>query len=115
MKALYLQVMVRAGILAGVLAAGSGAGWAQAPAGPQPTSAGQDKPASSQNPAAPKQQKPQESGGSIAVAVPAVTLDAVAAAQNGDIMPGMKAENFREKEDGQPETIANYGQTAPRT
>jgi len=33
MKALYLQAMVRAGLLAGVLAAGSGAGWAQAPAG----------------------------------------------------------------------------------
>jgi len=116
MKALYLHAITRAGILAGVLAAGSGTSWAQAPAGPQPTSPGQDKPASSQNPAAPKQQKPQESGVSIAVEVPVVTLDVVAATQNGDIIPGLKKENFRVLEDGQPQTITNFGPTdAPIT
>ena len=45
MKAFYLQAMVRVGILAGVVAAGSAELWAQAPAGPQPTSPAQENPA----------------------------------------------------------------------
>ena len=116
MKALYLQAMARVGILAGVMAVGSAGTWAQAPAGPQPTSPGQDKPASSQKPAAPQQQKPQEGGVSISVEVPVVTLDVVAATQNGDIIPGLKKENFRVLEDGQPQTITSFGPTdAPIT
>jgi len=53
---------------------------------------------------------------SIAVEVPVVTLDVVAATQNGDIIPGLKKENFRVLEDGQPQTITNFGPTdAPIT
>ncbi len=116
MKAFYWQAMVRGVVLAGMLAGGSAAIWAQAPAGPQPTSPAQDKPAISQKPAAPQQQKPQEGGVTISVEVPVVTLEVVAATQNGDIIPGLKKENFRVLEDGQPQTITNFGPTdAPIT
>src|SRR5512136_429853 len=116
MKAFSLQTMVRVGILAGVTAAGSAGIWAQAPAGPQPTSPAQENPAPSQKPATPQQQKPQEGGVTISVEVPVVTLDVVAATQNGDIIPGLKKENFRVLEDGQPQTIKNFGPTdAPIT
>jgi VWFA-related protein len=116
MKAFYLLAIVRVGLAAGVLAAGCATIWAQAPAGPQPTSPAQDKPAISQKPAPPQQQKPQEGGVSISVEVPVVTLDVVAATQNGDIIPGLKKENFRVLEDGQPQTITSFGPTdAPIT
>jgi VWFA-related protein len=40
----------------------------------------------------------------------------VAATQNGDIIPGLKKENFRVLEDGQPQTITSFGPTdAPIT
>ena len=53
---------------------------------------------------------------SISVEVPVVTLDVVAATQNGDIIPGLKKENFRILEDGQPQTITSFGPTdAPIT
>jgi len=45
------------------------------------------------------------------VEVPVVTLDVVARTQNGDIIPGLKKENFRVLEDGQPQTITNFGPT----
>jgi len=116
MNAFSLQAMTRVGILAGMLAAGGATVWAQAPAGPQPTSPGQDNSAPAQKPATPQQQKPQEAGVSISVEVPVVTLDVVAATQNGDIIPGLKKENFRVLEDGQPQTITSFGPTdAPIT
>jgi VWFA-related protein len=116
MKALSLQAMARLGILAGMVAVCSTTVWAQAPAGPQPTSPGQDNSAPAQKPSTPQQQKPQESGVSISVEVPVVTLDVVAATQNGDIIPGLKKENFRVLEDGQPQTITSFGPTdAPIT
>src|SRR5260221_361766 len=116
MRALSLQAMARVGILAGMAAAGSATIWAQAPAGPQPTSPGQDNTAPAQKPSTPQQQKPQEAGVSISVEVPVVTLDVVAATQNGDIIPGLKKENFRVLEDGQPQTITSFGPTdAPIT
>jgi hypothetical protein len=116
MRALSLQAMARVGILAGLLAACSATVWAQAPAGPQPTSPGQDNSAPAQKPSTPQQQKPQEGGVSISVEVPVVTLDVVAATQNGDIIPGLKKENFRVLEDGQPQTITSFGPTdAPIT
>src|ERR1700756_112099 len=116
MKAFYLQAILRGVVLAGALGGGGAAIWAQAPAGPQPTSPAQENPAPAQKPAAPQQQKPQEAGVSIAVEVPVVTLDVVAATQNGDILQGLKKENFRVLEDGQPQAITNFGPTdAPIT
>ncbi|HXY01062.1 MAG TPA: VWA domain-containing protein [Candidatus Limnocylindrales bacterium] len=92
---------------------------AQAPAGPQPAPPGQSNPApsapSTQKEQAP-QQKPQESGVTISVEVPVVTLDVIATTQHGDLLTGLKKENFRVLEDGQPQTITNFGPTdAPIT
>ncbi len=101
-------------LLAGLLASGSQT-WAQAPAGPEPTAPA--APAPKQQPSGQSQpQKPQEGGVAISVEVPVVTLDVVAATQNGDIIPGLKKENFRVLEDGQPQQITNFGpEDAPIT
>jgi VWFA-related protein len=107
------RVLAAAALLA-ALFAGSPVTRAQAPAGPEPTSQAPAAPA--QKPAAPQQQKPQDSGVTISVEVPVVTLDVVAATQNGDIIPGLKKENFRVLEDGQPQQITNFAPTdAPIT
>jgi len=108
-----LRVAV-AGSLGYCLAAGL---WGQAPAGPQGTPPAQSNPAPSTAPKpAPPQDKTQESGVTISVEVPVVTLDMVATTQHGDIIPGLKKENFRILEDGQPQTITNFGPTdAPIT
>jgi VWFA-related protein len=91
---------------------------AQAPPGPQGTSPAQSAPAPSvqQPQGPPKEKPPQESGVTISVEVPVVTLDVIATTQHGDIIPGLKKENFRILEDGQPQTITNFGPTdAPIT
>jgi VWFA-related protein len=91
-----------------VLLLGSGLA-AQAPEGPQSSPPAQANPA----PPAPKpatpQEKPKEGGVTIAVEVPVVTLDVVATTSNGDLIPGLKKENFVVLEDGQPQTITNFG------
>ncbi len=91
----------------------AGFAFAQAPTGPQ--SGGQPKPTP---PAAqaPPAQKPQEGGLSIAVEVPIVTMDVVATTNRGDIITGLKRENFRLAEDGVPQTVTNFGSSdAPIT
>jgi VWFA-related protein len=90
---------------------------AQAPEGPQGTPPAQtnQEPSAAPKPA-PPQQKPPESGVTISVEVPVVTIDVVATTQHGDLIPGLKKENFRILEDGQPQTITNFGPTdAPIT
>jgi VWFA-related protein len=88
---------------------------AQAPTGPQggaPPPAGATAP---QAPATPQQQPPQ-GGVSIAVEVPVVTLDVIATTKNGDILTGLKKENFKLTDEGVPQTITNFGPTdAPIT
>ena len=86
---------------------------AQAPTGPQSGGQPQAPPPPAQSP---QQNKPQEGGLSIAVEVPVVTMDVVATTQRGDIISGLKRENFRLYEDGVPQTITNFGPTdAPIT
>jgi len=83
---------------------------AQAPAGPQGTPPAQPStvpPAASKPPT--QEQKPQEAGATIAVEVPVVTLDVIATTQHGDLLTGLKKENFRVLEDGQPQPITNAG------
>jgi VWFA-related protein len=88
-------------------------GLAQAPTGPQ--SGGQPQPTPPQG-QPPAQSKPPDSGLSIAVEVPVVTMDVVATTQRGDIISNLKRENFRLFEDGVPQTITNFGPTeAPIT
>jgi len=70
--------------------------------------------ARAQKPAPPQQ--PQEGGVSISVDVPVVMLDVIAATQHGDILTGLKKENFRVTEDGVVQTVTNFGPTdAPIT
>jgi VWFA-related protein len=92
--------------------------FAQAPTGPQ--GGAPPPPQQQQNPTSPKApttaQQPPQAGVTIAVDVPIVTLDVVATTQHGDIIPGLKKENFRILDDGVPQTISNFGPTdAPIT
>ena len=69
---------------------------------------------------APKQtpaEKPtQQSGATIALEVPVVTLDVIATTQHGDLLTGLKRENFRVLDNGVPQTITSFGATdAPIT
>jgi hypothetical protein len=88
--------------------------FAQAPTGPQGGA-----PPKQQNPTPPKTpdaQQPPQAGVTIAVDVPIVTLDVVATTQHGDILTGLKKENFRVIDEGVPQTITNFGPTdAPIT
>jgi len=91
---------------------------AQAPTGPQGGAA--PPPQQQQNPSQPQAstpaQQPPQAGVTIAVDVPIVTLDVVATTQHGDIIPGLKKENFRVLDDGIPQTITNFAPTdAPIT
>ena len=89
---------------------------AQAPTGPQ--SGAQPQQGTTPPPPSPsgQQQKPPEAGVTIAVDVPIVTLDVVATTQHGDVLTGLKKENFRILDDGVPQTITNFGPTdAPIT
>src|SRR2546425_3873593 len=95
------------GILLGVLIAGL-----MLPLGLTPAAAQAPQDAKQQKP----EQKPQEGGATISVEVPVVTLDVVAATQHGDIITGLKKENFRVLEDGVPQTISSFSPTdAPLT
>ena len=92
--------------------------FAQAPTGPQggapPPPQQQQKPEQPQS-STPAQQPPQANI-TIAVDVPIVTLDVVATTQHGDIIPGLKKENFRVFDDGVAQTITNFAPTeAPIT
>src|SRR5258707_12457673 len=102
---------------AGALAFGVGAMNArgQAPEGPQ---GGQKQPGAP--PVEPKpvppQQRPKEAGTSISVEVPVVTMDVIAATNRGDLLTGLKKENFRIIDDGTAQTISNFGSSeAPIT
>ena len=89
---------------------------AQSPAGP--AGAGQSTPQQPAPTPTPQQQqqKPPEAGASINVEVPVVTLDVIAATQHGDILTGLKRENFRVVDDGAPQTVTGFGATdAPIT
>src|ERR1700676_1282376 len=82
---------------------------AQAPEGPQGGVPTPSTPAPQQPAPKPQQpQKPEQSGVTISVEVPVVTLEVVAATEHGDIIPGLKKENFRILEDGAPQTITNF-------
>jgi VWFA-related protein len=53
---------------------------------------------------------------SIKVEVPLVTLDVLVTTKDGQTIPGLRAENFKIFEDGQPQKIASFNQSkAPMT
>lgn len=89
---------------------------AQAPEGPQTSAPPQANPAPEQRQGPPKPPPPPEAGVTISVEVPVVTLDVIATTTNGDIIPGLKKENFKILEDGVPQAITNFAPTdAPIT
>lgn len=91
--------------------------FAQAPPGPQSGSPSQQQgQAPAPAPAAPAQAPPVQGGVTIAVEVPVVSMDVVATTQHGDILTGLKKENFRVTDDGAPQRITNFAPTeAPLT
>src|SRR6267154_1856628 len=118
MKAIFSAVLLATLAVVLVLPLAENSVFAQAPTGPQ--GGAPPPPQQQQNPDSPKgpspaQQAPQ-AGVTIAVDVPIVTLDVVATTQRGDIIPGLKKENFRILDDGVPQTITNFAPTeAPIT
>ena len=114
MKAIFSLIVLAAMATALVFPLTEHTALAQAPTGPQPGAQPQQNPAPTKTPDA--SQKPPDAGVAIAVDVPIVTLDVVATTQHGDIIPGLKKENFRILDDGAPQTITNFGATdAPIT
>ncbi len=88
--------------------------FAQAPSGPQGSAPPPQNPGPPK--AAPTPQQPPQAGVTIAVDVPIVTLDVVATTSHGDIIPGLKKENFRVLDEGVAQTITTFGPTeAPIT
>src|SRR6266566_6496958 len=115
MKAILSVVLLAVLATALVLPLAENSVFAQASTGPQGGS-----PQQQQNPAPPTApttaQQPPQAGVTIAVDVPIVTLDVVATTQHGDILTGLKKENFRDLDDGVAQTITNFGATeAPIT
>src|SRR3989449_7410593 len=114
MKAIFSLIVLVAMATALVFPLTEHTALGQAPTGPQPGAQPQQNPAPTKPPDA--SQKPPDAGVAIAVDVPIVTLDVVATTQHGDIIPGLKKENFRILDDGAPQTITNFGATdAPIT
>lgn len=111
MKAIFSVVLLAALATCLVLPLAENSVFAQAPTGPQggapPPSQQQQNP-SSQKPPNTAQQPPQ-AGVTIAVDVPIVTLDVLATTQRGDILTGLKKENFRILDEGVPQTITTFG------
>src|SRR5260370_10009833 len=97
MKAVLVVVLLAVLVAALVLPLAENSVFAQAPTGPQggapPPPQQQQNPTQSQAPTA--AQPPSQAGVTIAVDVPIVTLDVVATTQHGDIITGLKKENFR--------------------
>lgn len=111
MKAIFSVVLLAVFATAVVLPLAENPVYAQAPTGPQggapPPPQQQQNPASQKPPTAAPQ--PPQGGVTIAVEVPIVTLEVVATTQHGDILTGLKKENFRVFDDGVPQTITNFG------
>jgi VWFA-related protein len=114
MKAILTTIFLALSAALLLLSLGEHLAHAQSPSGP--AGAGQSTP-QQQAPTQPQQQqKPAEAGASINVEVPVVTLDVIAATQHGDILTGLKRENFRVVDDGAPQTVTGFGATdAPIT
>src|SRR6266849_9323943 len=118
MKAIFSVVLLAALSTCLMLPLTENSAFAQAPTGPQ--GGAPPPPQQQQNPASQKPpntaQPPPQAGVTIAVDVPIVTVDVVATTQRGDIIPGLKKENFRILDDGVPQTVTNFAPTeAPIT
>ena len=102
---------IAAGLLttALMLALAETAARAQAPTGPQTGPPQQQTPPPQAGTPQTPQQQPTQGGVSISVEVPLVTMEVAATTNNGDMITGLKRENFRIYEDGVPQQITNFG------
>jgi VWFA-related protein len=116
MKAALSIVLFAALAIAVVMPLNEYTAYAQAPTGPQSTAPPPPQSAPPPVAAPATKQPPPQAGVTIAVDVPIVTLDVVATTSHGDIIPGLKKENFRVTDEGVPQTITTFGPTeAPIT
>jgi VWFA-related protein len=73
-------------------------------------------PKKKEEPPPPAPEKPKKIEGmpdySISVNVPLVNLDVLVTSKDGQTIPGLKKENFKVVEDGAPQTISSFNQTA---
>src|SRR5216684_7679925 len=117
MKAIFSVILLAVLATALVLPLAENSAFAQAPTGPQGGSPPPPQQQNSPPPTAPATaQQPPQACVTIAVDVPIVTLDVVATTQHGDIIPGLKKDNFRILDNGVPQTITNFSPTeAPIT
>lgn len=96
----------------GVSAQNNGPQQSPPPQQPEPV-----KPPTSSAPSGPAQ-RPQEPPPQVAISVQSnlVTVDAIVTDQDGNLVTGLKRENFRVLDDGQPQQVTNFSPTdAPIT
>ncbi len=105
MRAIHNRLLATA-LLVTISAVASASIRGQAPTGPQGGAQPPQNAPNSQTPAAPP--PPPQSGVSISVEAPIVTVDAVATNQHGDLLMGLKKENFKITDDGVPQTITGF-------
>src|SRR5271170_4430661 len=105
MNATYSRILAAA-LLATVSLVATTSLRGQEPTGPQGGAQPAQNAPTSQAPPAPA--PPPQAGVAISVESPIVTVDAVATTQHGDLLMGLKKENFRITDDGVPQTITGF-------
>jgi VWFA-related protein len=105
MRATWNRVLVTM-LVAAMSVAGTASIRAQAPTGPQGGAQPPQEPPKQQAP--PPSAPAPQAGVTISVEAPIVTVDAVATTQHGDLLMGLKKENFKITDDGVPQTINGF-------
>jgi VWFA-related protein len=105
MRATWNRVLVTM-LVAAMSVAGTASIRAQAPTGPQGGAQPPQEPPKQQAP--PPSTPAPQAGVTISVEAPIVTVDAVATTQHGDLLMGLKKENFKITDDGVPQTINGF-------
>jgi VWFA-related protein len=108
MRAMWYRALVTGWVVGlSVIATASIRG--QAPTGPQGGApAPPQAPATQQPPKAPPVTPAPQAGVTISVEAPIVTVDAVATTNHGDLLQGLKKENFKITDDGVQQTITGF-------
>src|SRR5277367_1832698 len=105
MNATYSRILAAA-LLATVSLVATTSLRGQEPTGPQGGAQPPQNAPASQTP--PPATPPPQAGVAISVESPIVTVDAVATTQHGDLLMGLKKENFKITDDGVPQTITGF-------
>jgi VWFA-related protein len=108
MRAMWNRALVT-GLVVGLSVIATASIRGQAPTGPQGGApAPAQAPATQQPPKAPAATPAPQAGVTISVEAPIVTVDAVATTNHGDLLQGLKKENFKITDDGVPQTITGF-------